>query len=297
MQLDSVPPPQTEERATSAGVGRTAATAKIVLIPGRVKVHDTMGHHDYLGGCLLLASLLEQTSGVEAVVGRDGWLTDETIFDGASTVIFYAGGSSMRSILASPHRLGRIQQLVDRHCGLVMIHQAVRCPAEFQSLATSWIGGVYVDGQSNRGHWPTHHSQFPEHPVTHGVEPWEIKDGWHNQIQFIHGMRGVTPLLWSSSRHRGSSEGGAADVVAWTYERSAGGRSFCFTGLDAHSAWSVGGVRQLLLNAILWSAGLTIPPNGASCAVSPSELRSYLTPRGSRTAGVLKHWARRLLGR
>ena len=133
--------------------------------------------------------------------------------------------------------------------------------------------------------------------MTRGVEPWEIQDGWHNQIQFIHDMRGVTPLLWSSRRHHGSSEGGTADVVAWTYERPAGGRSFCFTGLDAHSAWSVGGLRQLMLNAILWSAGLTIPANGAPCAVSQTELASYLTPRRSSTAQVLIHWGRRLLGR
>jgi trehalose utilization protein len=294
---DPVPPPQTEVRVTNAGVGSVAVTAKIVLIPGRVKVSDRIGHHDYLAGCLLLASLLEQVPGVKTVVGRDGWLEEDAILDDASTAIFYAGGSSMKSLFESPHRLERIQQLVDRGGGLVMIHQAVRCPPEFQTLATSWTGGVYVEGQANRGHWPTRHSEFPEHPVTYGVEPWEITDGWHNQLQFVHGMRGVTPLLWSSSRFHGSSEGGAADVVAWTYERSAGGRSFCFTGLDAHSAWSVGGVRQLMVNAILWSAGLTIPANGASCVVSPTELQSYLTPRGSQAAGVLKRWRRRLLGR
>ncbi len=173
-----------------------------------------------------------------------------------------------------------------------MIHQAVRGPAEFQTLATNWAGGVYVEGQANRRHWPTRHSEFPEHPVTYGFEAWEITNGWHNQIQFVHGMRGVTPLFWSSSRFHGLSEGGAADVVAWAYERSAGGRSFCFTGLDAHSAWSVGGVRQLMVNAILWSAGLTIPANGTSCVVSPSELQSNLTLRGSQAAGVLKRCRR-----
>ncbi len=296
MYRDPGPPQPTEASLPSAGGGRTGAIGKIVLIPGRVKVSDMMGHHDYLAGCRLLAFLLEQTAGVETVVGRDGWLMDEARFEDAHTVIFYAGGSRMKSILESPHRLERIQQLVDRGGGLVMIHQAVRCPPEFKNLATSWTGGVYVDGQSNRGHWPTRHSEFPEHPVTRGVEPWEITDGWHNRLQFVHGMRGVTPLLWSSAQHRGSSAGGDADVVAWTYERSAGGRAFGFTGLDAHSAWAVGGVRQMLVNAILWSAGLTIPAQGAPCAVSSRELESYLTPRSPGTAQVLKHWGRRLLG-
>ncbi len=297
MHRDPLSQPQTKASATHADAASGTVTAKIVLIPGKVKFSDRIGHHDYLAGCLLLASLLEQTAGVKTVVGRDGWLTDGAIVDEASTAVFYAGGSSMKSMFESPHRLERIQHLVDRGGGLVMIHQAVRCPPEFQTLATSWAGGIYVEGQANRGHWSTRHSEFPEHPVTYGVEPWEITDGWHNQLRFVHEMRGVTPLLWSSSRFRGSREGGAADVVAWTYERSTGGRSFCFTGLDAHSAWSLGGVRQLMVNAILWSAGLTIPMDGASCVVNPTELQSYLTPRDSQAGGALKRWRRRLLGR
>ncbi len=101
MHRDPLPQLQTEARATHAGVGSGAVIATIVLIPERMKVSDRIGHHDDLAGCLLLASLLEQTAGVERVVGRDGWLTDDTIFDDASTAIFYTGGCSMRSIFSS----------------------------------------------------------------------------------------------------------------------------------------------------------------------------------------------------
>src|SRR4029077_17495659 len=92
--------------------------------------------------------------------------------------------------------------------------------------------------------------------------------------------------------YRGSSAGGIADVVGWTYDRPDGGRSFCFTGLDAHSAWAAAGVRQLLVNAALWSAGLTVPETGAPCAVDEAALRGCLTRRGSRRA-----WAGKLLRR
>lgn len=256
------------------------STGSIVLLPGRVRVPDKRGHHDYLAGCALLAEVLQQTAGVTTVTARDGWPADDGVFDGARALVFYTGGLGKHALLQSAQRIDRMQQLVDRGVGLVMIHQAVRFPPELADRALAWIGGAHVRGKSNAGHWRTHHRQFPDHPVARGVAPWTIRDGWHNHIQFVAEMHGVTPLVWSSKQHGGAPEGGAADIVSWAYERPGGGRAFCFTGLDAHSAWSLPGVRQLIVNGILWAAGLAVPNTGAACAVSASPLNGYLTPRG-----------------
>jgi len=253
--------------------------ATILAIAGRMKVADRVGHHDYIGGCALLAASVAQTAGVRGVALGDDWPRDEALFDAARSVVCYSGGGSKHGFFASPERVDRVQRMVDRGVGLVMIHQAVCCPVERAPVLSSWIGGAHVPGESARGHWRTHHREFPAHPVTRGVQPWKIRDGWLREIRFVDGMTGVTPLLWSSRTHRGSSDGGVADVVAWTYERPDGGRSFCFTGLDAHSGWSVPAVRQLVVNGILWSAGVPIPAAGAPCAVDDDALRRYLTPR------------------
>jgi len=271
---------------------RASAPVTIVLLAGTVKVPDRVGHHDYLGGCTLLASLLEQTAGVRAIVVRDGWPQDESVFDAARSLVVYSGGGRKLALLASPQRTLTIQRLVDRGVGMVMIHQAVSYPPELAGQAARWIGGVHVAGQSARGHWPARHQEFPCHPVTRGVGAWESRDGWLKQIQFLDGMHGVTPLVWSGREHRGARSGGVADVVSWVYERPAGGRSFCFTGLDAHSAWSAAGLRQLLVNGTLWSAGLAIPETGAPGALDTAALRGHLTPRGARSA-----WAITLLRR
>ena len=85
-------------------------------------------------------------------------------------------------------------------------------------------------------------------------------------------------------------------MVCWAYERPEGGRSFCFTGLDAHAAWSVSGVRQLVVNGILWSAGLAVPAAGAPCAVEREALREYLTPRRFRGTKKLRKLARAAWG-
>ena len=253
--------------------------AKIVVVAGAMKAQDRIGHHDYLAGCRLAAALLQQTQGVATAVAQDGWPEDDAILDDARAIVFYSGGAQKHAFLQSVERLDLLQRLVYHGVGIVMIHQAVRFPAELAARAASWIGGAHVGGKAGRGHWATRHERFPSHPVTCGVAPWTITDGWLNEIQFVPSMRGVTPLLWSSRHHAGSDAGGAADVVAWAYERPGGGRSFCFTGLDAHEAWLVPGVRQLIVNGILWSAGVPVPVEGASATVAEGEVRGYLTPR------------------
>jgi hypothetical protein len=260
----------------------------IVLLAGAVKVPDRVGHHDYLGGCTLLASLLEQTAGVRTIVVRDGWPRDESVFAAARSVVVYSGGGRKLALLASPQRIATIQRLVDAGVGMVMVHQAVSFPPEHAAEAARWLGGMHIAGRSARGHWAARHAEFPIHPATRGVAAWDSRDGWLTEVEFVDGMRGVTPLVWSGRDHRGTRSGGDADVVSWAYERPDGGRSFCFTGLDAHAAWSAAGVRQLLVNGALWTAGVTTPSSGAPCAIDVAALPSYLTPRGSRAALVGK---------
>ena len=276
----------------SSSDGSAADAATIVLIAGPVKVPDRIGHHDYLAGCTVLAGLIEQTPGLRAIVVRDGWPDDDAILDAARGLVVYAGGGRKLPLLASAQRIARIQRLIDRGIGVVMLHQAVSCMPEFRVQMASWLGGAHVAGESARGHWRTRHREFPVHPVTRGVQAWETKDGWLNDIRFVDGMRGITPLVWSGRAAGGAAAGGTADIVGWTYDRPNGGRSFGFTGLDAHSAWSAAGVRQLVVNATLWSAGLTIPAAGAPCAIDDGGLQRCLTPRGSRFA-----WAGKLARR
>jgi len=68
--------------------------------------------------------------------------------------------------------------------------------------------------QVSEGHWDSNHVDLPKHPITSGVIPWEINDGWLNAIQFVEGMMGVTPLVWSSKGYAGSRAGLDKDIVA-----------------------------------------------------------------------------------
>jgi hypothetical protein len=271
-------------------------SARIVLVAGPVKPRDRVGHHDYAGGCRLLAGLLACIPGVTAELVTDGWPEDPAMLEDAAALVFYDKGGGRQGFLTSPEREKQLQRAAGAGAGLVMIHQTVGFPADHLELGTRLLGGAYAPGTSRRGHWQSEHKEFPEHPVTRGVTPWRIRDGWLNGIVFTEGMSGVTPLLWSGRRYGGSPEGGADDVVAWAYERSGGGRSFAFTGLDAHSAWSHAGLRRLVVNGILWSAGVDVPGNGAPVDVDEVTLQACLTPRGSRLAGLPRKVWRRLAG-
>ncbi len=266
----------------------TRAPRKIVLVAGETAKVDVVGHHDYLAGCQCLDVLLRQNDGVNIIRINDGWPEDENVFDGASAVVFYTDGGGKQAFLNSPERIAKIQSLADAGVGLVMIHQAVDFPAEFAEQATGWLGGIYVKEKSGRGHWPSDHIDFPKHQITNGVTKWQINDGWLNGLQFVDEMKGITPLVWSSKEYPESRDGINAHIVSWAFDRPQGGRSFSFTGLDAHSAWELAGLRQLMVNGVLWSAGFEINDDGAKCQIEKAELDAMQTPREPKPAEKAK---------
>lgn len=251
----------------------------IVLVAGEVTKKDKLGHHDYLGGCKCLETLLRQTAGTEVRLVPDAWPETDELLDQARAVLFYCDGGGKQPFLASPDRIAQMERLSQSATGLIFVHQAVDFPAEHAERAKLWLGGIYVPGKSGRGHWPSSHVDFPDHPTTRGVMPWKVKDGWLNELVFVDDMQGITPLVWSGKKYQGSRSGLNADIVGWAYQRPSGGRTFCFTGLDAHDAWSLDGMRQLMVNGILWSAGAEIPEGGAACAIDQEQLAALQTPR------------------
>src|SRR5689334_18294429 len=184
---------------------------KIVLVAGRVKPNDRVGHHDYAGGCTLLADLLAQTPGTQPRVVTGGWPERDADLDGAATLVFYDGGGGKQGFLADAGRIGRVDELMRAGVGLVVVHQAIAFPVEAASHSRAWLGGAYVPGTSVRGHWNAAHAHFPNHPVTRGVADWASDDGWLSNIQFGGAMTGVTPLMWAAKRQ--PAEHGISNAV------------------------------------------------------------------------------------
>ncbi|HEV3236304.1 MAG TPA: ThuA domain-containing protein [Gemmataceae bacterium] len=254
--------------------------AKIVLIAGRAS-HGP-GEHEFFAGCSVLMKLLQQTSGVYPVMARDGWPKHpEETFKDAKAVVFFMDGGDHHPVLQEGH-VEEIQKLMDAGVGFVNLHYAVEYPKKASDKVFSWLGGYYETHFSTNPHWKGNFKDFPEHIVTRGVKPFEITDEWYYNIRFSPDMKGVTPILKATppddSRHTEDAKKhkGRSEITAWTFDRANGGRSFGFTGAHFHKNWGDENFRRLVVNAILWSAKVDVPKDGAKVELDPADLKKNL---------------------
>ncbi|AWM40622.1 Trehalose utilization [Gemmata obscuriglobus] len=247
---------------------------KIVLIAG--SNYYKAGEHDYVANCAVLADLLKQTPNVAPVLALD-WPKKADTLDNAKAVVFLFDGAEKHQALKG-ERLAQVQKLMDAKAGLVQFHQTADYPKDFGAKAREWSGGAWEKGAGERAHWVTTFDRFPEHPVCNGVKPFKIDDGYLFKNTFVAGMKGVTPVLRTWNPKTTAKPTGGQDVVAWTYERPEGGRAFTFTGAHLHASFAEEGYRRLLVNGILWAAGVDVPKEGAKVDLDPSELPKYLKP-------------------
>lgn len=261
---------------------------KIVLIPG-ADSHG-VGEHEHLGGCQLLARLLnEHVPGVEAVVTEQVWPKDTSVLDDAAAIVMYSDGGDRHMVI--PH-MSHIDKLMKKGTGLVNLHYAVEIPkGEAGDYFLNWVGGYFETHWSVNPFWTARFENFPEHPVTQGVKPFEARDEWYYHMRFRENDQNLVSILKvlphdsSLNRPDGSHSGNPhvraavlerkePQTVAWAYTRPNGGRGFGLTGAHMHSNWMVDDLRKLVLNAIVWTAGADVPANGVE---TPTPTESELT--------------------
>jgi type 1 glutamine amidotransferase len=256
-----------------------SSLAKIVLVAGH-KSHGK-GEHEFFAGCSVLMKLLQENPGVFPVMARDGWPKNPKTFEGAKSVVFFMDGGGGHPIIQK-NRMETIQRLMDEGVGFVNIHYAVEYPKKQGEQILSWLGGYYETGYSINPHWMADIKTLPDHPVTYGVKPVAIQDEWYYNIRFEPNMKGVTPILKAipPDSTRGTPEAekhpGREEILAWTFDRANGGRSFGFTGAHFHKNWGDPNFRRLVVNAILWSAKLEVPKTGAKVDLDPADLNKNL---------------------
>lgn len=271
-----------------------AADKKIVFIAG--KPSHGPGQHEHRAGCLLLQSCLTNVPGLTSVVYSNGWPADAKAFDGAAAVVVYCDGGKGHALLQED-RLTTIGALMDKGVGLACLHYGVEPTKEKgQAEFIDWIGGCFEINWSVNPTWIADFKSFPEHPVTHGVKPFELRDEWYFHMRFRDDMKGVTPLLsavptsGTIKRNNGPHENnptvrvaverGDLQHMAWVGERPNGGRGFGYTGGHYHEGWGNDNARKLVLNAILWIAKMEVPPDGVKSTVTELQLKANLDPKG-----------------
>lgn len=260
-----------------------AAKKKILFVAG--KPSHGYGSHEHNAGCMLLAKELQKAMPQLSVdIYRNAWPTDPGIFDGVATIVCYSDGGGGHPVIPQQDE---VDKLMKKGIGLVCIHYAVEVPkGKSGDYFKDWIGGYFETHWSVNPHWTAKFEKFPEHPITRGVEPFEINDEWYYHMRFRDDMQGVTPILSSlppanTVRQDGPHSGnphvrakiGQPQVVAWAAEREDGGRGFGFTGGHFHWNWGDDNFRRLVLNGIVWTAKEEVPEHGIdSKAVTREQL-------------------------
>lgn len=259
------------------------AKKKIVLIPGNDS--HGIGEHEHLGGCILLAKLLnENVTGVNAVVTEQGWPKDTTILDDADAIVMYSDGGEHHMVIS---HMAHIDRLMKKGTGLVNLHYAVEIPkGELGNTFLQWVGGYFETDWSVNPFWTAQFDSLPDHPITKGVKPFSARDEWYYHMRFTDDKNLVSILRQlppdsSLTRPDGPHENNPAarkavledkepQTVAWAFTRGDGGRGFGFTGGHVHKNWMNDDYRKLVLNAIVWAARIDVPAGGVQ-SKTPTE--------------------------
>ena len=165
-----------------------------------------------------------------------------------------------------------------------------------QTEFLDWIGGAFEINRSVNPAWTAEIKSFPNHPIARGVKPFVLKDEWYFNLKFRNGMKGVTPILAAvppaetMERDDGPHEGnpgvraavarGDAQTLAWACERADGGRGCGFTGGHHHRNWGDENFRKVMLNGILWTAKVEVPPTGVESVLTAADLAANQDLKG-----------------
>ena len=284
----------------AAGEDKVSSAKKKALLLAGNPSHG-FGAHDHLSGCSLLAKLLNESGLVEAKVHslkNDGWPKPEVIA-AANTIVIYSDGGGGHPFNA---HLEELAARTAKGTGIVCIHYGVETTIGQPGQAfIDWTGGYFEPNYSVNPHWTAYYRQLPKHPTTNGVKPFSTHDEWYYHMRFREKMEGVTPILTDlppastlvvldkdgkivmeekdgkkvpklsrpENAHNNNPHARKAVLedkepqhMAWATQRPDGGRGFGCSGGHDHWNWGNPQFRKLILNAIVWTAGVDVPTDG-----------------------------------
>ncbi len=252
------------------------------------------GDHEFNAGVQLLAQCLKSVPNLEVTIQLNGWPKDEAIFDGKDGILMYMDGGANHPAVQED-RLAFLGALMKKGVGFMCAHYGVDVPADNGgSEFKQWIGGHYEAGYSCNPMWSPEYNDLPDHPVTNGVKPFQIKDEWYMHMRFRDDISGVTPLLVGTPSDdvrdgpyvypKGpyehiQADKGKPETMMWAVEREDGGRGVGFTGGHIHNNWGHDDFRKIVLNALVWITGMDVPENGVESTVTAEDLAKNLDPK------------------
>jgi type 1 glutamine amidotransferase len=234
------------------------AKTKIAFVLGNRG--EGYGELEHFASGMLLGKELEAAFGdVDAQVFVQNYPRDmyEQLAAADSVIFFPRGGRS------NPFDKGAkpVRELLAGRAGVVALGSGLMVMPGNGQLLFDRVGARGFEEQSMFEPRKLKFSGFPDHPVSQGLEPFEVADAWLGALEFSESAKHAIVILKGDKGH----------PVLWLTENAEGRRSVGFSGGYHHFALGNAMYRKALLNAMAWSAGLAIPKGGIPTAPLPLE--------------------------
>ncbi len=232
------------------------------------------GLHEFPRACDLLAEALNRSGlPVRAEVSR-GWPADDAVLRAADSLVIYSDG--LQDHIARGHAKVLDERIASGR-GLVVLHFALEPPQDDPGLRAALlegVGGVFEVDWSVNPTWRLVNQQWSSHPVAGGLRAWDVEDEWYFHLRFVPGIEPILAVVppvktveedgprTGNATVRAAVAAGVPQVLAWTHRAPSGARGFGFTGGHFLRNWYDDGFRTLVLNGIVWTAGVAVPPDG-----------------------------------
>ncbi len=252
-----------------------ALTATVVPAPAKRiyflagKPSHASGAHEFRAGCMLLAKALNAQTDlpVQAEV-ISGWPADDKVLDGAAALVIYCDADSVHR-----DQYARLMELSGKGTGVFFMHYGVHPdPENGKKHYMPTVGGYMETGFSVNPHWVADLTAAENHPIRRGCEkPIPSYDEYYYSLRFdpaaIDLATGIPTKenmvegsnLWNDNA---TANYGKPQRLMWGFQKQDGTRGGGFVGGHYHRNWAIDDYRRLVLNAVVWIAGMEVPEGG-----------------------------------
>jgi hypothetical protein len=230
------------------------------------------GAHEFYDGGKILAQALEQSGWPVQMEVRAGWPDKPNALDGVAAVVLFSDGLEQH---VAAGRSEELAAFMARGGGLAVLHFALEPSDELMgAVFDEVLGGYFKPGISVNPIWTLKEGTVSDHAVGRGVSLQEVEDEWYFHIPLaataVPVLQALPPLSAlgadgprsGNPEVRAALEAGERQTLAWVHTSPAGARGFGFTGGHFHRNWMDEGFRTLVLNGMVWTAGVEPPAGG-----------------------------------
>ncbi len=255
--------------------------ARTIVFVAGPKDHGAPGRHEYMKDLTVLKYCIDHASNVKGVATRiyNGKVPAINMLRNPAAIVLDSSGDRTpeESHALFPQndttdqktydpytteRLKQFDQLMKSGTGLAIFHYTTHVVNETaKNYFLDWLGGYYKTGYSKvvMDTWTTTLAA-PGHPILKGVQPISYQEEIFTNEVLPEDPRRTILLT-------GKSSTGVSSVLSWAVQRTGGGRGFVMAGVDMHKNLLVESNRRLLVNGILWAAGVEVPDGGVQCEI------------------------------